>query len=499
MKRWFLTALAALCVTSGAAASNLGPSYEMYVERDSTTAGDAVLITSVAIKRNGTRDKAPRLSYRSLDTTVASVTLTSTHTATISTKRAGRALVEGTYWYEQGPQNRWRVLRDTVAVTVLVKPDTVIPPPPDTITPPPATTDTVLGAVLVPRDSVRAKGGVYAQYEAIYDEYIQKHWDRNHAEFAAGNVDAFWSDNYYDRVYALYAQCIRGGQPTFCQRADFYLLEYRRKYLRNGAMLNGGSTAHWWMRDGLLVHYLRTGDDSTRYTMARQTDGFAQLITNNARNGWESDARIESRFLNSFLDMVRIKGHAAVPPTRYAPWAGANNWWDPDATWEKWLDWQLEHTLAGQSAVGRWEFGSWPCTDGTRYQMNFQAGLLNTALINVYAYKKDPRIIAAVKRNLDEMWATQWKVGGNGVGAFQYTTVETCPGDGGALGTYLTSDLTGLILPGFAWLYHVTGDVTYKTRAEQVLAATVAGGYPIGGKQFNQMYQFSWSIFDHLR
>lgn len=121
--------LACATLSTGALAlrNASGPDYALYVARPMIAATDTTLLTSVAIKRAQTRDYAPRLSYRSLDTLVATAKLATTHTAVLTAKRRGLARIEGTYWVDQNKQGVWRKLYDTVVVTV------VTPPPPPII------------------------------------------------------------------------------------------------------------------------------------------------------------------------------------------------------------------------------------------------------------------------------------------------------------------------------------------------------------------------------
>ena len=57
-------------------------------------------------------------------------------------------------------------------------------------------------------------------------------------------------------------------------------------------------------------------------------------------------------------------------------------------------------------------------------------------------------------------------------------------------------DLNLLIAPAFAWMYHQTGDTTYRDSGDQVFAGGVTGAYLDNGKQFNQNYMWS---FDYVK
>jgi len=56
-------------------------------------------------------------------------------------------------------------------------------------------------------------------------------------------------------------------------------------------------------------------------------------------------------------------------------------------------------------------------------------------------------------------------------------------------------DLNQLIGHVYAWIWHMTGDATYRDKADLIFEGGVNGAYLSRGKQFNQSYK---SSFDYL-
>jgi hypothetical protein len=142
--------------------------------------------------------------------------------------------------------------------------------------------------------------------------------------------------------------------------------------------------------------------------------------------------------------------------------------------WGALLHSSLDKILSSQRADGAYPF--YAAGDG---QQPFMVGLLNDALMEYYTkFEADPRILGAVKKSLDYVWAHQWDATAQ---AFVYSEAEPIP----------APDLNNLVSSGFGWVYAMTGDETYKERGDQVFAGGVNGAWLDGSKQFNQQYQSS--------
>jgi len=133
-----------------------------------------------------------------------------------------------------------------------------------------------------------------------------------------------------------------------------------------------------------------------------------------------------------------------------------------------------------------------PLAAGQYYIQPFMVGLTTQALIRYWEATHDPRVQPVVKVALDWLWTRAWVSGDH---AFWYENYvsdpsKPFPSKPGA------PDLNLLIAPAFAWMYHQTGDETYRDRGDQVFAGGVRGAWLYGAKQFNQNYMWS---FDYVK
>jgi hypothetical protein len=120
------------------------------------------------------------------------------------------------------------------------------------------------------------------------------------------------------------------------------------------------------------------------------------------------------------------------------------------------------------------------------------------SLIAYWDVTQDTRIIPALKNAADILWAEYWLPQNK---AFKYTNIDTRnlpPSVYGynTGGTEPAPDLNLIIVPLFGFLYHVTGDITYIQRGDEIFTGGVVGAYLSSAKQFNQNY--FWS-FDYLK
>jgi hypothetical protein len=133
-----------------------------------------------------------------------------------------------------------------------------------------------------------------------------------------------------------------------------------------------------------------------------------------------------------------------------------------------------------------------PQAAGQYYIQPFMVGLTMQALIRYWDATQDPRVQPAVKIALDWLWERAW------VAADKSFWYENWAPDGNQAFPEKkgTADLNLLIAPAYAWMYHRTGDATYRDRGDQVFAGGVTGAWLDGMKQFNQNYMWS---FDYVK
>ena len=111
----------------------------------------------------------------------------------------------------------------------------------------------------------------------------------------------------------------------------------------------------------------------------------------------------------------------------------------------------------------------------------FMFGLTAEALITYYEQiKADPRIPAAIQLGVDEVWKRAWVEKDQ---SFFYRADDATDG---------APDLNLLVAPAFAWVYHQTGDISYRDNGDKAFAGGMRA-YLWGGKQFSQNYRSSFN------
>jgi hypothetical protein len=121
----------------------------------------------------------------------------------------------------------------------------------------------------------------------------------------------------------------------------------------------------------------------------------------------------------------------------------------------------------------------------------FMVGLTSEALLQYYEKRGDPRIPHVIRTAMDWLWENAWIEKDE---SFYYRNKQ--PYQPAAEPLKGASDLNLLIAPAFAWLYHLTGDPTYRERGDKIFAGGVKGAWLDGGKQFTQSYRWS---FDYVQ
>jgi hypothetical protein len=211
------------------------------------------------------------------------------------------------------------------------------------------------------------------------------------------------------------------------------------------------------------VHYLLTGD-SESYNAVAQFGGNMMgpwlPLMGRVDIEW-MEHRIHARILDIALTAYRL----GVRNRDYA--ADARQ--------------ALTAILQSQSADGGYR-GAGHCFKDTP----FMDGILNEALIKYYTYfEPDPRIPAAIRKNLDFLWNQQWVPSGQ---AFNYLEGD-CPGNGGA---GAAPDLNLMIANGFAWYARHSNDRSYREKGDQIFLSGVTKAWLEGQKQFNENYALSF-------
>ena len=274
-----------------------------------------------------------------------------------------------------------------------------------------------------------------------------------------------WTENYYDRTQAYYAMWMRSGNPLYWDRAVELLLNYRKDYLEAN---NYGTSPHWSQVDGLGLHYLTTGDDSSRYAISRITQTlwyFRVRVGLGTKTSTDLENRIRARVLMAHLWLWRLSDAPATVGTELEEAYGA--------------------VLGAQEADGSYKFTAY-CNQS----LNYMDGMLNEALIQIYThYKPDPRILTSVTQSTNWLW-TQWIPASQG---FKYVPTD-CPGTGD---TIPVPELNNLILNGYAWVFAQTGNQSAASRSDAIFQGGIEKSFLYGSKQFNQQYTTGWRFFGY--
>jgi hypothetical protein len=114
----------------------------------------------------------------------------------------------------------------------------------------------------------------------------------------------------------------------------------------------------------------------------------------------------------------------------------------------------------------------------------FMVGLTAHALIRDWEQTGDVRLIPALTRAADWLWANAWIRRDR---AMWYEAAHP---------TKAAPDLNLLIAPLYALLYRQTGDSKYRDQGDALFAGGVDLAWLAGAKQFNQNY---WWSFDYVR
>jgi len=293
----------------------------------------------------------------------------------------------------------------------------------------------------------------FPTYESDFVTFGDQHW-------AGEGGD--WVYNYYDRALIWYAWWVRTGDSRYWDRGTIDAVAYRRDYLEpNGYALQ----PHNSQLEGLELHYLLTGDERSRYAIARVAELFALIWT--PYLGDINDTYVEGRI------------QARTLLSHYLAWR-LNAVGDSPRDWQALMEQDVTKIVQTQQPDGSYRFGAW---EGQH--SNYMTGLVHDALIKYYTFAQaDARIPTALKKTLDWMWATQWVPAARG---FKYVSGAMSTGD-----ETPAADLNMLIVTGYGWYYQLSRDATYRVRGDDIFTGGVDLAWLNGYKQFNQNYTSSF-------
>lgn len=271
------------------------------------------------------------------------------------------------------------------------------------------------------------------------------------------NFDSLLAATYYDAEWVFYQIGDYTGDSKWYDCAQAAETIYNGFYVIPN---NGHIPGYWNFTHGLSRDYLSTGDTQARNAaiLLSQRAAFADDATPSESTVDHTLSREVAYAIMSYLNAEHL-GAAHRPRTE----------------------------LLVNQALGHLD--QWFVSRTAEYVRPFMFALTAHALISYdEQIGGNAKILPAIQRGADWLWDNTWLPGSR---AFQYTDRSVSSG-----GTEPAPDLNLLIAPVYAWLWHKTGEVRFRDRADQIFAGGVEAAYVQNPKQFNQNYRWS---FDYIR
>ncbi|AHG92118.1 hypothetical protein J421_4651 (plasmid) [Gemmatirosa kalamazoonensis] len=339
---------------------------------------------------------------------------------------------------------------------------------------------------------------IVRQFESDYRRLEAAEWVRCGPKWDCGRTAG------YDRAYIAYQAWLRTGDATLWYHATAMVDDYLTRYIA----VNSGSPAWWTMTESMPLHYWATGSDRTRYQL-RKTAEIQAWMTRKGMSGWMGgtygDDRMRARALAAALDAARLEMLAQpADAARYYTIAGASlvyygRYLTPDS-----LPAMVSNLLASQRKDGQfggryYSASTWSADSGG--QSNYMVGMLLQALTRYYdEVSPDPRILAAVQRAVDDLWAREYDPLTR---SFQYHSLRGT--DEGATTPARPNPEPGLnafLLAPATWLAATTGQPSnaqrtpsVRTLLEGLAAKTPRDWWLRGGKAFDEAF---WHLFNTI-
>jgi hypothetical protein len=265
-------------------------------------------------------------------------------------------------------------------------------------------------------------------------------------------------ETYYDRVRVMVQIREYTQQPSWDACLARALAIYRDRYV---LVHKGEVPGYWNFTTGLRLHYARTGDVvSKNAILALSTKQYA---ADTAPLEWTRSYELSREVAYAILSYIDAEAVGEARRTRRALLV--------DQAYDH-LDQWFVRAVWIQNPGG----------DGQGLTP-FAVGLTAHSLIRDWEQTGDARLIPALRRAADWLWANAWMPRAK---AMWYASGSKTP----------APDLNLLIAPMYAFLYHRTGLDQYRDQGDALFAEGVRGAWLDGGKQFNQNY---WWSFDYVR
>ncbi len=334
--------------------------------------------------------------------------------------------------------------------------------------------------------TTRAPSALAAQFDTDYVRLELGDWARCGVKWDCARTAG------YDRPFILYQQWLRTGDPAYWYRATATADDYITRYI----VVNGGPTPWWSNSEGVALHYWATGREASRYQLRKMAETLAWMARPGMgyeMNGTLGDDRMRAKILTAAIDAARLD--ISTQPSDATHYYTQNDGvpyyasFLTPSTLSRWVT----DILSTQRANGM--FGGAYYGGG---QSNYMVGMLLSALVRYHEeVSPDQRILAAVKKSLDDLWANEWDATERG---FQYHSLRGTD-EGGRIAATASPQpgLNAFIFLPAAWYYHMTGDTRYSDMGDEMLRGLASPGsrdwWNASGKAFDQAF---YRIFNAL-
>jgi hypothetical protein len=295
-------------------------------------------------------------------------------------------------------------------------------------------------------------------------------WESHMASFGQTHCHLGTLDQvYYDAERVYYQIADYTGNPSWNTCAQFAQTVYRNQYVFPN---NGGVPGYWNFTTGLRMDYERTGDAQSKNAaiLLSKKGAYAPDSTPLAWTATAERSREVAYTIVSYINAEALgepKRQRRIDLVNQA--YGHMDEWFVDFSWP----------------------GPWQQSPQTTIRLSpFMVGLTAHALIRDWEETGDARLLPALRRAADWMWANAWIPSAQAMWYEFPAQGKPCCQAGAA-----ADDLNLLIAPLYAFLYRQTGETKYRDQGDQLFAGGVIGAYLGGGKQFNQNY---WWSFEYV-
>ena len=293
-----------------------------------------------------------------------------------------------------------------------------------------------------------------------WERQMRVYGEKHCATLAQASGDEALAATYYDMIRVMYQITDYTGDAVWKACALRACNVYRDAYvLRHRGQVPG----YWNFTTGLRIDFEHSGDRRSRE---------AVLLLSQAA-AYSPDATPLGR--TQHIDLSREVAYAIVG------YIDAEALGQPRRTRRAALVDQAYGHLDQWFAQLVWRDSNGKVT--TQFSP-FMVGLTAHALIKDWEQTGDVRLIPALTRAADWLWANAWIRPDRAMWYEAAHPIKTAP------------DLNLLIAPLYAFLYRQTGDLKYRDQGDALFAGGVDLAWLTSAKQFNQNY---WWSFDYVR